>query len=162
MKNVIGALLLFVAMAAAGNAMAGQAGDARVGVTLASHHFFDAPNELDGFCEDNLGLEAEYHVTDTVFISAGRYRNSICDRSTFLGLGKELDSGKVFGVQMYTGVEVGIANGYDRLIEVNESTPALGDNALMGGGFFRFSVSQHNIKLRYMVVLVAASYQYEF
>lgn len=139
-----------------------QDGDFRLGATLGSKHFFDAPEEIGKFCEDNLGLELEYHLTETVFVSAGRYKNSVCEHSTFIGLGAELESGVLSGVPVYAGIEGGIADGYETLIAANDDVPTAGDNVLMGGFFIRAEFNKHALKLRYMVVEAALSYQYGF
>ncbi len=162
MKNVIGAFLLFVVMAWASQAVASEAGDWRVGITLASKHFIAPPPALGGFNEDNLGFEAEYQITDTVYLGAGRYDNSIGSRSNFIGIGKELAAGTVWGVPIRGGLEGGVADGYEDFIGTDgERWSKGGDYLLMGGPYARIG-GQHALKIRYMFVLIAASYQYEF
>lgn len=160
MKKSILALAL---VAACSGASADQTGDFRLGVTLGSKHFIDAPEDIGSFCESNLGLEVEYQVTDSVHIAAGRYRNSVCSRSTFIGAGIELESGVFLGAPLESGLEFGMADGYEAFIagDDSHSWPKHNDYLLMGGPYLRFG-DKHSFKLRYLVVLMTASYQYGF
>ncbi len=164
MKNFIGALLLFTIMALASHAAAaeGDAGNWRAGITLASQHFIDPPPALGGFREDNLGFELEYQLTDTIYLGTGRYDNSIGARSNFFGIGKELAAGTLLGMPARGGLEGGIADGYEDFIGTDGRRWSKdGDFILMGGPYVRIG-GQHALKLRYMFVLLATSYQYEF
>ncbi len=160
MYRVIALLMLVVS----GPSMAaeGDAGNWRIGVTLASKHFISPPPALGGFNEDNLGVEAEYQITDTVYIGAGRYDNSIGSRSNFLGIGREMASGSLWGIPVSGGIESGVADGYEGFVGTDGKRWSKGgDYLLMGGPYARIG-GQHALKLRYMFALVAASYQYEF
>lgn len=162
MKNLIGAALLFVIMAWADSVMAGEAGNWRLGITLASKHFIDPPPALGEFHEDNLGFEVEYQITDTIHLGAGRYDNSIGSRSNFLGIGKELAVTHPIGIPVVLGLEGGIADGYEDFIGTDGKRWSKdSDYLLMGGAYARIG-GKHALKIRYMFVLVAASYQYEF
>lgn len=163
MRNFLNAALMFVIMACASSAMAEESGDWRLGATLASKHFINAPESIGEFCEENLGLEVEYQLTDTVHIGAGRYRNSVCERSTFISLGKELESGLLWDVPVSAGIEIGAASGYSDFFKTDDSISwaSAGDYLLLGGPYVRAG-DQHSIKIRYLVALIAASYQYEF
>jgi hypothetical protein len=165
MKYFIGAVLLFVVLVLANNAVAaeGDAGTVRVGITLGSKHFIDAPKSLGEFCEENLGFEGEYQISDTVHIAAGSYDNSVCEHSNFLGMGKELVARSLWGAPIHAGLEIGVADGYGDYLGADgrRRWSKTGDIMLMGGPYARIG-GQHSLKLRYMFILIAASYQYEF
>ncbi len=141
----------------------------RIDINLASKHLggIDSVN----YNERNYGFGIEYRLNEKYHLMAGEYGNSINDQSYYAGFGRLFKSASTeyFWGRYEIGAELGIANGYDESVSVDgkrlrksEDYNFLGgDYFLMGGPYLRLGET-HALKIRYMIVLATAGYQYEF